>query len=319
MLTGQSITEIISQRFSCRTYRERPIEEGVRRQLQAYLYTLRIGPLGSTARFELVAATEEDRQVLRGLGTYGFIRGATGFIVGAAQPSEKNLEDYGYLMEEAILAATDLGLGTCWLGGSFTKSSFAGKIRVGKSEIIPAVAAVGYIPEGHKPEKAVLRRIVGATHRSPWERLFFQGEFNRPLTPELAGRYAVPLEMLRLGPSASNKQPWRVVQSGEAWHFYLQRTPGYGKGSVLFGVLSLADLQRVDIGIAMCHFEMTANDLGLRGRWETVDPGLAVPDGATEYIVTWRELGLTARPPSETIQATAERLQAHERGMRHKA
>jgi len=35
---------------------------------------------------------------------------------------DKNLEDFGYLMEEAILFATGLGLGTCWLGGSFTKS-----------------------------------------------------------------------------------------------------------------------------------------------------------------------------------------------------
>lgn len=105
----------------------------------------------------------------------------------------------------------------------------------------------------------------------------------------MAGRYAEPLEMLPLGPSASNKQPWRVVQGGEAWHFYLQRTPGYGKGSLLFGVLRLADLQRVDIGIAMCHFEMTAGEFGLKGKWEVCDPGLAVPDAGTEYIVTWRE------------------------------
>lgn len=111
MLTGQPITEIIPRRFSCRTYQEQPIEAGKQRQLQAYLDTLHTGPLGSTMRFELAAATEDDRQSLRGLGTYGFIQRAAGFIVGAAQPGEKNLEDYGYLMEQAILAATDLGWG----------------------------------------------------------------------------------------------------------------------------------------------------------------------------------------------------------------
>ena len=287
MLTGQPITEIIPQRFSCRTYQERPIDEEKRQQLQTYLDTLHVGPLGSTARFKLVAATEDDRRTLRGLGTYGFIRGATGFIIGAVQPGEKSLEDYGYLMEQAILAATDLELGTCWLGGSFTQSSFAKKIEKRKSEIIPAVTSVGYIPEGLKPEDARLRQIIGSTNRYPWETLFFRGGFDQPMTRDDANGYAHPLEMLRLGPSASNKQPWRVVKVGESWHFYMQRTPGYGKGSFMFGILRLADLQRVDVGIAMCHFEMTANELGLRGKWATADPGLAVPDGDTEYIVTW--------------------------------
>ncbi len=289
MLTNQPITEIIPQRFSCRVYQEQPIEAGKRQQLQTYLDTLRIGPLGSSARFALVAATEEDQRALRGLGTYGFIQRATGFIIGAVQSGEKSLEDYGYLMEQAVLAATNLGLGTCWLGGSFTQSSFAKKIRASRKEIVPAVTSVGYIPEEQKPEEARFRRFVGSAHRYPWNDLFFEGEFGRPLTPEAAGRYAEPLEMLRLGPSASNKQPWRVVQSGEAWHFYLQRTPRYGKGTLLFGVLRLADLQRVDLGIAMCHFELTANELGLKGRWKVTDPGLAVPDAATEYIVTWKE------------------------------
>ncbi|MBN1427269.1 MAG: nitroreductase family protein [Anaerolineae bacterium] len=290
MLSGQSITEIILRRFSCRTYQERPIDAEKRRRLQAYLDTLRAGPLGSVARFELVAATEDDRKLLRGLGTYGFIKGATGFIVGAVQPGEKNLEDFGYLMEQAILAATDLGLGTCWLGGSFTQSSFAKKIEKTPAEIIPAVTSVGYIPAGHNPDDALLRRFVGSMHRHPWEMLFFRGEFGCPLTVEAAGDYAQPLEMLRRGPSASNKQPWRVVQGEGCWHFCVQRTPGYGKGTLVFGLLRLADLQRVDIGIAMCHFEMTANELGLRGKWEIADPGPAVPDAATEYIVTWKEL-----------------------------
>jgi nitroreductase len=61
---------------------------------------------------------------LKGLGTYGFIKGATGFIMGTVGHSEKNLEDYGYVMERAILFATDIGLGTCWFGGTFTRSRF---------------------------------------------------------------------------------------------------------------------------------------------------------------------------------------------------
>jgi nitroreductase len=287
MLTRQPITEIITRRYSCRTYQERPIEPAIRQQLQAALDELRIGPLGSPTRFALVAADETDRKALRGLGTYGFIRGATGFIIGAVQQGEKALEDFGYQMEKAILATTEIGLGTCWLGGTFTKSGFAKKLGLNAGEFMPAVTSTGYIPVEQDSRETLVRRRLLADCRFPWEQLFFDGALNRPLTFEAAGVYADPLEMLRLGPSASNKQPWRVIRDGDAWHFYLRRTPGYGKGSLLYDVLRLADLQRVDIGIAMSHFELTAQELSLSGFWEVRDPRLATP--SLEYIVTWRE------------------------------
>jgi len=60
--------------------------------------------------------------------------------------------------------------------------------------------------------------------------------------------------MVRIAPSASNKQPWRIVKIEGAWHFFLERTKGYGDG-IIFKLLKLADIQRLDMGIAMCHFE----------------------------------------------------------------
>jgi hypothetical protein len=132
----------------------------------------------------------------------------------------------------------------------------------------------------------LVRRQVGADTRLPWERLFCDRQFGVPLSRAGAGAYAVPLEMLRLGPSASNKQPWRVVRDGGAWHFYLQRTKGYG-GGLIRALLHTADIQRLDLGIAMCHFELTARELGLGGRWEVREPAIAKPDALTEYTVSW--------------------------------
>ena len=34
----------------------------------------------------------------------------------------------------------------------------------------------------------------------------------------------------------------------------------------------MADLQRVDMGIAMCHFELAARERGLAGRWVVEQP-----------------------------------------------
>ena len=282
---NKPIEKIVRQRFSCRTYLDKPIEENQRRTLMDFLESNHTGPLGTQARFALVAATEHDRNSLKGLGTYGFIKNATGFIVGAVERGSKNLEDYGYLLERAVLFATDIGLGTCWLGGSFTKSSFAKNIAVTSTEIIPAVTAVGYIASGENI-RGQIRMRAGAQHRLPKDQLFFDGKFGHALNEEDIGVYADVLEMVRWAPSASNKQPWRIIRSGDIWHFYLQRTKGYGKGTMIFNLLRLADLQRVDIGIAMCHFELAIREFNLNGRWMIEEPEIKTAE-ETEYIVSW--------------------------------
>ncbi len=283
---SKPVEEIIRQRFSCRNYIQSPIREDLRQQLLDYLPAVGTGPFGTRARFELAAASEQDRRALKGLGTYGFIRGATGFIIGAIQKDENNLEDFGFLLEQIILMATDIGLGTCWLGGSFTKSSFARKISVGENELVPAVVSVGYIAKKPRRIESLFRSGAGTDRRLPWEQLFFEGRFGAPLAKESAGEYAKALEMVRLAPSASNRQPWRILKEGNRWHFYLQRTPGYQERR-LVKLFTVADLQRIDMGIALSHFELMARDLNLDGYWEMSRPDIEIPNEDTEYTISW--------------------------------
>lgn len=287
MTFGQPIADLIKSRFSCRTYLERPIEGDMRHRLADFAASTTTGPFGTHARLELVASTHQNGTKLSGLGTYGFIKGATGFIIGATRDADRNLEDFGYLMERIILFGTDLGLGTCWLGGTFTRGSFARKISAHKGELVPAAAAVGYIAERRRALDSVLRMGAGSDRRYPWQKLFFDAQFGVSLSPKVAGTYAVPLEMVRLGPSASNRQPWRIIKDGSRWHFYLQRTRGYRDNPVM-RAWTVADMQRIDMGIAMCHFELSARELGLVGRWESDEPDIEKPDELAEYTASWR-------------------------------
>jgi nitroreductase len=279
-------SSLIRRRFSCRSYLPEPIQAGDRRALEKALAGITSGPLGSPLRFLLIAASAEDLNALRGLGTYGFIRGATGFIIGAAPASERYLEDFGYRMEQIVLLITDLGLGSCWLGGTFTQSSFARKALPRKDEEMPAVVSLGRFAGENPARRGTASRLAGSNNRRPWEEIFFRESFSYPLTREAAGPYAKPLEMTRLGPSASNKQPWRIVRTDGGWHFYLQRTPGYREG-FFQRILRLADLQRIDMGIARCHFELTARECGLRGEWIEREPPVETPDALTEYCISW--------------------------------
>ncbi len=280
------VSELIRRRFSCRTYQFEPISRDGLSALEDIMNTSQIGPLGNQIRFKIAAAAENDSQSLKGLGTYGFIKNPAGFVIGAIQDSPGALEDFGYQTELFILGATELGIGSCWLGGTFTKSRFSKIMELQPGEDIPSIISIGYPSDKQAWIDRATRVIAGADRRFGWESLFFDSSFNTPITQGSAGKYAESLEMVRLAPSASNKQPWRIVKQGDQWHFFIQRTRKYTPTAFKL-LINSADLQRIDLGIAMAHFEQTANDISLTGKWVIQDPGLALPDSQTEYNISW--------------------------------
>lgn len=274
-----TMIEAMQRRVSCRTYHAAAIEPEKVAVLKRFLEADQGTPFGSKTRFCLMDFGELRKDEIRACGTYGVIKGARWFLVGAVEEGPRAREDYGYAMERCILQATQLGLGTCWLGGTFRRTGFAERIHLAGTEILPAVTPVGYAADRRSIVDRVFRFSAGSDKRKPWEALFFNRHF-QALKKEAAGPHEVPLECVRRGPSASNKQPWRVIYDGQHFHFYLERTPGYAGN---FGGLKL---QNVDLGIALCHFEFAARELGLPGGWKISDAEL--PWGGREYILTWQ-------------------------------
>lgn len=285
MLYSRPVNDLIRTRFSCRSYEDKPVHPDLLAKMEHFIQTSLQPPFASAVRFIIAAASDSARLELKNLGTYGYIIGSPAFIIGVVKEGEKGLEDFGYTLTQIILCATDLGLGTCWLGGTFTRSSFNKKIATAKDEVFPAVVALGYPALHPGAASNLIRRVIGAERRIQWETLFFNGTFGKSLLAEDAEAYSVPLEMLRLAPSASNKQPWRVLLQSNNLHFFLKRNPGY-PGFLVKSLLHVEDMQRVDMGIAMCHFELSAREQGLKGKWVYSEPSLELPEH-TEYISTW--------------------------------
>ncbi len=279
------VEKTINNRHSCRTFKKKYLSQKDTDKLKETIDGDHTGPLGSKIRFTLTAASDDDTRVLKELGTYGFIKNPAGFIIGAITDGPHSLEDYGFLMERNILLATHMGIGTCWLGGSFTKSTFTLKIDAQETETVPAVVALGYPADRKSRREALIRWGAGSDRRKPWNELFFNGA-GIPLTGETAGNYELPLEMVRRGPSASNKQPWRVFKENNNLHFFLERTMGYyNENRALF---KMADIQRIDMGIAMCHFQLSAEEKGLKGSWKVLKEREIDQREGMDYTVTWQ-------------------------------
>ena len=276
-----SITELIKKRLSVRTFLAQSLPPDVKGMLSEFFSTIR-GPFGGTVRFNLIESDLALKESNAKIGTYGVIRGASTYVVPVIEKANRDLEDFGYFLEKAILYATSLGLGTCWLGGTFKKSEFSKAIEQKDHEILPCITPIGYPSRKKSLLDSAMRYVAGSKNRKSWDELFFSSDFSHPLAESEAGKYVIPLEMLRLAPSASNKQPWRIVKDTNKSHFYLQHTKGYAKFMAF-------DLQRVDMGIAMCHFEMTAKEEGIDGKWQIGEPVSISTPQDTEYIVSWVE------------------------------
>jgi nitroreductase len=272
--------EVIKKRVSVRSYAVTPLDEALKEKLQTSFLDHKIGPFGNTVRFRLLDFDTVSRTELRSLGTYGVIKGARLYILAAVKKQRRNMEDLGFCMENIILEAASLGLGTCWMAGTFRRSRFAAQMDLGDDELLPAITPVGYSAEEITLADRMLRYGAGSHRRKPWAELFFISDGITPLSEEEAEEYRGPLAAVRLGPSASNRQPWRMLKDDAGFiHLYLKENMLYNRA------LGKIRIQNIDMGIAMCHFALAAEEAGLEGRWKEITPFPNVQ--SLNYIATW--------------------------------
>ena len=277
MIDGITVKETIEKRKSVRTYDSRNLGLEDREKLLTYADTIE-NPFKIPTRIGLVDLGESSEP--RKLGTYGVIKGASAFLGIVVPQKPLSLETAGYAMEKLILYATQLSLGTCWLAGTLNREAFTKALKTGKDEWMPAITPVGYPAQNPSFHEKVMRNTMKASQRKGWEELFFHGSFDKPLTRVTAGEYAEILDLLRLAPSATNAQPWRLLFKDGQIHFFAVM----GKDAKEENPPAV---QRVDLGIAACHFHLAALENKRSGHFEALNWNGA-PEG-WKYEFSWLE------------------------------
>lgn len=269
------VIKTAKERKSVRSYLQKPLTEDDKEKIRLCIdYVLGSpSPFGTKIRIRLFDVNEQLDS--KKLGTYGVIKNAKSYLGVAAEDDSEAMEAVGYTFEKIVLYAHSIGLGTCWLGGTFNRGEFAKAMEVTDKEFFPIASPLGYAaPKSHTVDK-IMRKAIKADSRKSFEQLFFEKDFSHPLSQETAGEYADWLEAVRLAPSAKNAQPWRIVKDGDTFHFYEKRD---------FGGLK-HDIQRLDIGIALCHLELIAKEKGINGHITREEPG--IDKGELIYVFSW--------------------------------
>lgn len=183
---------------------------------------------------------------------------------------------FGYSFEKLILYAQSLGIGTVWIGGTMKREKFEEAAGLKAGELMPCVSPMGYPAQKKSLKEIMMRKGVGADSRIPSEKLFFSDSWGKAMQANTD--MAEVLEMVKWAPSAVNKQPWRLILKDGVYHFYEKKDKGFVRDET-------GDLQKTDVGIALCHFVMAAEEKGKQASVELNDPGIEIPADA-EYVAS---------------------------------
>lgn len=258
------IIQAMKERRSVRSYDGKPLDQNMVTQLQKAIedsYTLFGGDISIRLKaFDLKGEFKPS--------TYGVIKGATDFFLMAIGEGEDSDLTAGFQFEQVVLKAWQLGLGTCWIAGTYKGSQFDAGENWPEGQSLNIICPVGR-PEKQRFMEKMMRLSIGSDKRKPFDDLFFEDDFEHSVSRD--NKFGEQLEMLRLAPSSTNSQPWRVLVKGDKVLFYYK--PKY-------------PITVIDCGIGICHFYETEKYRGFDGTFQK-DSDYPTPPDNWKYLISY--------------------------------
>ena len=160
--------------------------------------------------------------------------------------------DMGLLGEALVLDATAMGLGTCWVAGTFSRSKTRALVELDGGERVRAVTPVGIAADREGTVQRAMQRMVRARSRKPLEEL-------APGYESWSEWARAAAEAVQNAPSGKNGQPWRMRMDGAAFVLSKPRST------------VLVPTYMADLGIALLHAQLAVQHVGVSGTWERLD------------------------------------------------
>lgn len=212
-----NLLQAMRERHSVRSYTDQPIEGVVKEQLSAF-----IAGCNEESGLHIQLVTDEPNAFDSRLAHYGKFSGVRNYIVMAGQKTAALDELCGYYGEKIVLYAQTLGLNTCWVAMTYSKSKAAFLLEQG--EKVCLVIAIGYGQTQGVSHKVKPREAVMKVQGTPPE-WFIRG-----------------IDAALLAPTAMNQQKFTFSLDG----------------STVTAKAGIGFYSRIDLGIVKYHFELGA-------------------------------------------------------------
>ncbi|MCR5144090.1 MAG: nitroreductase family protein [Lachnospiraceae bacterium] len=262
------LLELIKTRKSVRTFDENQISDQAKSSIENYMENVS-NPFDIPVKFLLLDAEKHhlSSPVLAGEKLY---------IAGKVEKKSYADVAFGYSFEKVLLHAWSLGVGSVWIGGTMKREVFEAAANVADGEMMPCVSPLGYPAKKRSLKENMMRKGISADSRFENAKLFFENTWDNPLV--ICEEMADVFDMVKWAPSAVNKQPWRIILQDGIYHLYEKKDRGYDNPNT-------GDLQKIDVGIALCHLVMGLENIGKSVEVKIADPKIEIPEDV-EYIVS---------------------------------
>lgn len=211
------LLEAMQKRHSVRSFTDRKIdaetEAELRRLMEAY---------NKESGLHMQLITNEPKAFDGMMAHYGKFSGCTDYIALVGKKGAE--ENCGYYGEKIILKAQQLGLNSCWVAMTYSKSK--APCVIAKGEKLYLVIALGY------------GETQGVPHRSkPMSQLCEVGG----VMPDW---FENGMKAAMLAPTAMNQQKFMITL----------------KDNTVYAKALLGFYAKIDLGIVKCHFEIGAGE-----------------------------------------------------------
>lgn len=234
---------LLRKRHSVRSFSEEPLPENVIKKLKAEIVMTNSHEQGM--RFQLVT---NDPTPLEGFShSYGVFENPRNYmaaVVDVATPDA--YERAGYFAERFVMKAVELGVGTCFVSGTYDQKKVNAQVRAG--EKILFIVLLGY-PAGKS--RFVARLVSKISHRKSMTATdFFEPKEKVEESERMFPILRDGLEGMACAPSAMNRRPARIF-IGDA----------DGKPALCAKVEKAVPEQLIDLGIAKYNFNYATDTL----------------------------------------------------------
>lgn len=209
--------ELMRKRFSVRSYLDRSIStehlEALRREVEL---------CNAESGLHIQLCLKQDKVFDSFLAHYGNFKNARNYIALVGRKGPKLLEDCGYYGERLVLLMTGLGLGSCWIAGTYKKK--ACELEISENEKLVCIISFGYHESAYKAHRSRSIEQLSSTDS------------------EVPDWFRRGMEAAILAPTAMNQQKFRISLTG-------------GK----LGIRAGAGFNtKLDLGIVKYHFELAS-------------------------------------------------------------
>ena len=132
------IKKLIKERHSVRQFKDMPIDQELRNTLDVL-----VAEINKESGLKIQTIYDDPDCFNTIMAHYGKFKNAVNYIALVGNKSIENLEERcGYYGQRIVLKAQEIGLNTCWVGGTYGKGKC--KADANKGEKIVCVIAIGY-------------------------------------------------------------------------------------------------------------------------------------------------------------------------------